>query len=395
MTTKVPKRFVPFAYGFRPFFLLAGLYAVIAIAAWLWMFGQGATPLVGLAPQAWHGHEMIFGFIAAAIAGFLLTAVPSWTGRRGFADKPLVFLTLLWLAGRLAFMAADLLPSGVISLAELAFLPALMLTIGSSLVRTINRNTPLLLVLFIFWIADAVFMYGVSKSDGALTSGALRGALGFVLVLVTVIGGRIVPAFTRNALTATGVNVKMRSHAVIEYTVIPVMVVYAISDIIDPFGTLTAIVATLAGLLQLARLSGWRGVRTGAQPIVWVLHLAYLWLPVGMILKVVYIGTGLGWAAHWQHALGAGAAATMIMAVMTRASLGHTGRPLKVPASITMAYVLLTLSVVLRVFGPAALPIAYQSTIVAAGIVWALSFGVFIAVYTPILIGPRIDGKPN
>lgn len=395
MNAMTGKRLVPFAYGFRPFFLLAGLYAVVAMMAWLWMFTLGVSPADGIAPRSWHGHEMIFGFIAAAIAGFLLTAVPSWTGRRGFAGTPLFLLTLLWLAGRVSLVLTNMLPWSLIVTIELAFLPALMLVVGPSLVRTISRNTPLLLLLLMLWIADAVYLYGLWKGDAMLSGAALRGGLGLVLVLVSVIGGRIVPAFTRNALKARGLAVSMRNNRIVEYAVIPAMLAYAISDVVDPFGGWTAVIAAAAGSVQLWRLSRWHGLKTATQPIVCILHLAYLWLPVGLFLKAIYIGAGAAWAVHWQHALGAGAAATMIMAVMTRASLGHTGRPLVVPKAIVVAYGLLIVSVLIRVFGSSMLPLGYQTTIVVAGVLWLLSFAIYVLIYAPILLGPRVDGRPG
>ncbi len=395
MNVEAGKLLVPFAYGFRPFFLLAGIYAVIAMVTWMWMFTRGVVPSDVIVPQFWHGHEMIFGFFAAAIAGFLLTAVPSWTGRSGFAGIPLMLLTLAWLSGRIAFAMAGALPWSVIVTVELAFLPALMVIVGPSLLRTISRNTPLLFVLFILWIADAVFLYGLWKGDAILVTAALRGGLDIVLVLVTVIGGRIVPAFTGNALKARGLAVNMRNNRVVEYLVIPAMLAYAISDVVDPIGRYTAAIAALAASLQLWRLSRWHGLKTGTQPIVWILHVAYLWLPVGLFLKAIYIFAGAAWAVHWLHALGAGAAATMILAVMTRASLGHTGRPLVASKAIVFAYSLLAASVAVRVFGPSMLPLGYETTIVVAGFLWLVSFGIYVLKYTPILIGPRADGRPG
>lgn len=395
MKVEPARRLMPFAYGFRPFFLLAGIYAVVAMATWLWMFTRGVVASDVIVPQFWHGHEMIFGFFTAAIAGFLLTAVPSWTGRSGFAGIPLMLLTLAWLSGRIAFAMAGVLPWSVIVAVELAFLPALMVVVGPSLLRTISRNTPLLFVLFILWIADAVFLYGLWKGDAILVTAALRGGLGIVLVLVTMIGGRIVPAFTVNALKSRGLAVNMRNNRVVEYLVIPAMLAYAISDVVDPFGRYTAVIAALAASLQLWRLSRWHGLKTGTQPIVWILHVAYLWLPVGLFLKAIYIFAGAAWAVHWLHALGAGAAATMILAVMTRASLGHTGRALVVPKAIAVAYGLLVASVAVRVFGFSLTPLGYQTTIFVAGALWLVSFSIYVLVYTPILLGPRADGRPG
>ena len=384
-----------FAYGFRPFFLLAGLYAAGSIAAWVWLFPRGATPMSSLVPQLWHGHEMIFGFIAAAIAGFMLTAVPNWTGERGFAGRPLIVLTALWLAGRVAFAIGDVLPIEALMVAELMFVPGLMIVLAPPIMRSSNRNWPLLLLLLAFWCGDATFAYAALSGHVALASTALRGSLGLVLVLITIIGGRIIPAFTGNALRARGTVVTMRSPRALEAAVFALTVGYVFADVAAPFGKITGVVAGAAALAHFLRLSGWHGLRSWREPIVWILHAGYTWLPIGLALKAILVLTGASWAMHWQHALGAGAAGTMIMAVMTRASLGHTGRPLRVSRLIVVAYAMLIASVLLRVFGGSVLQLAYASTITTAGDLWILAFLLYSGVYTPKLIGPRADGKPG
>jgi uncharacterized protein involved in response to NO len=389
------KRFMLFAYGFRPFFLLAGLYAAGSMAAWVWLFPRGATPMSSLPPHLWHGHEMIFGFIAAAIAGFMLTAVPSWTGERGFAGRPLIVLTTLWLAGRVAFAIGDALPIAVLMVAELSFVPGLIIVLAQMIMRSSNRNWPLLLVLLAFWCGDVVFTYAALSGQVALASTALRGSLGLVLVLITIIGGRIVPAFTGNALRNRGTVVTMRSPRALEVAVIALTAGYVLADIAAPLGKVTGVAAAAAALAHFLRLSGWHGLRSWREPFVWILHAGYVWLPIGLALKAILVLTEASWAAHWQHALGAGAAGTMIMAVMTRASLGHTGRPLRVSRLIVIAYAMLTGSVLLRVFGGSVLQVAYVSTITTAGTLWTLAFLLYSSVYTPILIGPRADGKPG
>ena len=395
MNRAAAKALVPFAYGLRPFFLLAGVFAVVSVVGWLWVYGAGDIPDARVPPQFWHGHEMIFGFIAAAIAGFLLTAVPSWTGNRGFSGTPLVLLTAVWAAGRIAFGLGDAVPFAALAAVELAFIPGVMVLVAPSLFRSSNRNTPLLAVLFAFWALDALFLYGMATGRIVLSLVALRGALGLVLVLITVIGGRIVPAFTRNALAQDGQDGTMRSHALVERLVVPVMLAYVVIDMLLPSGTMTAWVTLLAAVLQAWRFSGWQGMRTARQPIVWILHVAYLWLPVGLALKAAFLFGGFGWAAHWQHALGAGAASSMILAVMTRASLGHTGRPLRAHPVTAAAYLLLTAAVVIRVFGPGLLPGSYTAVVMTAGSVWVLAFLLYLAVYAPILLAPRVDGKPG
>lgn len=389
------RSFVPFGYGFRPFFLLAGIYAIVSIGAWLWMHQQAASPFAPLLPQFWHGHEMVFGFMGAAIAGFLLTAVPNWTGSDGFSGAPLVGLTILWLAGRIAMAFIGSLPVVLVAIAELFFLPTLILMIAPLLLRAGNRNLPLLIVLAALWLADGLFIYAFGSNDPGLARTALLVALDLVLVLVTVIGGRIVPAFTRNALRQSGVDVSLSGNPVVERLVIVTMLAIVVGDLVAPDGFVAAVLAALAALIQARRLIGWQGWRMASKPIVWVLHVAYMWLPIGLAMKAVSLGAGSGWAGFWQHALGIGAAGTMILAVMTRAALGHTGRPLKVHSWITVAYLLLTASVVVRVFGAAALSLGYETVLTIAGALWIAAFVPYLVVYGPILLRPRIDGKPG
>jgi uncharacterized protein involved in response to NO len=223
-------RFVPFAYGFRPFFLAAGVFAVIGIGAWAWILAAGRAPFGALPPQLWHGHEMLFGFIGAAIGGFLLTAVPSWTGSRGFAGAPLACLTALWLAGRLAFAGAGHVPWPVVAALELAYLPFLAFLIGRSLLRERNRNFPMLLIVAVLWGIDAWFLYAASSADAARASLALRVGLGAVLLLVTIIGGRVVPAFTANALRRRGIETSVRTWKPVEAAAIGSMALAIVVD---------------------------------------------------------------------------------------------------------------------------------------------------------------------
>jgi uncharacterized protein involved in response to NO len=386
-------RWVPFAYGFRPFFLLAGIYAAIGMSVWLWAYIAGWSPLPSLPPQLWHSHEMLFGFIAAAVAGFVLTAVPSWTGSRGFAGAPLVVLVMLWLAGRIAFAFFDEIPLDLVILAEVLFLPAVIVTIAPSLFRTRNRNIVLLLVIAAFWAADLVFLHAIRSGDIAAASAALRVGIDVILFLLTIIAGRIVPSFTANALRNQGMEVSLRSSKLIERGVFIAMLAYIAVDIFPAERMLVVAVSAIAAALHFVRMSGWHSLKSRHDPIVWILHIAYLWLPLGLALRAVFLSGGYVWAAFWQHALAAGAAATMILAVMTRASLGHTGRPLVVAPMTTVAYVSLALAIAVRVFGPALLPVSYMTNVVVAACLWVLAFTLFAIVYAPILLGPRVDGK--
>jgi uncharacterized protein involved in response to NO len=208
------KRCALFDYGFRPFFLLAGVHALVFVPLWLWIRSHASAPLSTLPPPFWHGHEMLYGFVVAAVAGFLLTAVPSWTGTRGFGGKPLVLLTALWLAGRVAFAVGEGLPIWAIALAELSFLPALACLLAPPLLRARSRNSPMLAVLGALWLIDVAFVVALDRADPLLAQRALHTAINLVLILVTVIGGRIVPAFTGNALRARGSRATRCVHGV-------------------------------------------------------------------------------------------------------------------------------------------------------------------------------------
>jgi len=389
------RRYTPFAYGFRPFFLAAGTWAIVAIAAWAFLLRAGGAPFGALAPMLWHGHEMLYGFIGAAIGGFLLTAVPSWTGTRGFAGAPLALLAALWLAGRLAFAAAGFLPVALVAALELAYLPALAFLIGRSLLRERNRNFPMLVIVAVLWGVDAAFLRSAFAGNFGAADLALRAGIGLVLLLVTIIGGRIVPAFTANALRSRGKAADIRHWKPVEVAAIGAMALAVIVDAAAPLSTAAGAVAALAALAQAIRLAGWRSLRTLDDPIVWVLHAAYAWLPLGLALKAVHHLAGAPWAAQWLHALTIGAAATMILAVMTRASLGHTGRPLVVGRSIAVAYGLLLLAALLRTFGPFLLPLSYLATVESAALAWIAAFAIFVVVYAPILTRERADGKPG
>jgi uncharacterized protein involved in response to NO len=384
-----------FAYGFRPFFLAAGLSAVLVVPAWLAMIALGTMPLGDLPPQLWHAHELFYGFVGAALAGFLLTAVPSWTGAKGFGGRPLAALAAAWLLGRLAFAVASSLPFWALAAAELAFLPGVALLLAPPLLRSRNRNTPLLLVIALLWVTDAVFLAGLARRDPGLAGGSLRVAIDLMLIVLTLIGGRIVPSFTANALRRRGESPEIRSFAWLERAVIALMVAVAVVDLWRPDGAAAGWLAALVAIAQGVRLSGWRSLRTRGEAILWVLHLGYAWIPIGFALKGLWLLAGAGWAAHWQHALTMGAFGTMILAVMTRAALGHTGRELTVGRGIAAAYVLLTLGVAVRVFVPGFWPSQYLWTLVASGALWTAAFLVYLVVYTPILWLPRADGKPG
>ena len=290
---------------------------------------------------------------------------------------------------------ATYFPWAVVAVCDLAFFPALAGLLAPPLLRARNRNTPLLLVLAGIWLTDVAFLYAAASSDVVLARAALLVAIDVILVLITVIGGRIVPAFTASALRARGRATDLRSNRWLDRIVIGAMVAVVCSDLLARGHAIAGVVAALAALLQAWRFIGWRSLRTLDEPLVWSLHLAYAWLPVGLALKAISLLTGAAWSAHWLHALTIGVAASMVLAVMTRAALGHTGRPLVAARSTAMAYVLLSGAVLVRVFAPSLAPARYRWTLLASGALWITAFALFLITYTPILMRPRIDSRPG
>ena len=386
-------RWPVFAAGFRPAFLAAGLAAFVLIPIWVAVYVYGVTLPCPWPPTLWHAHEMMFGFIGAAIAGFLLTAVPNWTGQRGVAGAPLAALLVVWLAARVAIATASWWPAGVVAALDLAFFPMLASMIAPSLLRAGNRNWPLLLVLGALTACDAVFHFQLLRRDAAAALRAILVAIDLALLLVTVIGGRIVPAFTSGALRGEGVT--MRTFPGIGPAAIVAMAAVAIVDAVDPGGRTAAVTAGIAALVQAVRLAQWRSGRTLSKPLVWVLHLGYAWMPLGLALKCAALLGGAAIAAFWLHALTVGALATMILGVITRAALGHSGRPLEPDPRTVIAYALLLLAGLARVFGFALLGLAYPVVILIAAFLWTGAFGLFLWVYAPILLSPRADGRPG
>jgi uncharacterized protein involved in response to NO len=295
----------------------------------------------------------------------------------------------------LAFAGAAHVPFVLLAICELAFLPALIALVAPPLIRERNRNTKLLFVLAAVWLTDAAFLYAVLRGDAVLARHMLLIGIDIILVLVTVIGGRIVPAFTASGLRNRGVVADIRGSRWADGLAIGAMLAVVLVDLVAPWGAIAGGVAALAALGHAWRLAGWRSLKTLGEPLVWCLHLAYVWLPVGLALKAVHLMTGAAWAAYWLHALTIGTAAGMILSVMTRAALGHTGRPLRAAAPIAAAYALLALAALVRVFAPAVLTVDYRAVVMIAGALWIAAFALFVIVYTPILMRPRVDGKPG
>lgn len=364
------------------------------MAVWLAVLHGMPWNMAWLGPMQWHAHEMIFGFVAAALAGFLLTAVASWTGQRGFAGPPLMILTAVWLAGRLAMAPGLDVPQPLAAAIDLAFLPCVAMAITPSLIRAGNvRNYPMLAFLVLLFTANLLF----HAPDLAARIGihALTLALDTILLMVVLIGGRVVPAFTGNALRDRDPDAHVAAFGWVDRAALLAAAALLITDLTSPGTRLAGIVAGIACLLHAWRLLRWRGWLTRDMPIAWVLHVAYAWIPIGLGLKALWLLWQLPVGATWLHALTSGAYASMILAVMSRAALGHTGRALVAAKPTVAAYVLLTLAAAARVFAGVGGMMTTQSAWTLAGILWIAAFVLYCVVYAPILMGPRIDGRPG
>lgn len=388
MTGRYP---VVLAYGFRPFFLLAGIHAAIAIPLWIAVLHGFDLPSTVLPAQIWHVHEILYGFIAAAMAGFLLTAVPSWTGQRGYAGAPLAGLVVLWLAGRVAMtvpLGLSPLWAGVI---DLAFLPALALTLLPALLRSGNRRNLVFIGLLALLFASNLHFH----LNGANANAPLFLGLNAMMLLVSLLGGRILPAFTSAALKQLGDDVRIRRYQPLDRAALAAVVGLLLVDLVVADSNYAAVMAAVAAVLLAAQLGQWQGYRTASMPIVWVLHVAYAWLPISLALKsAVMFGAPIP-VTSWLHALSVGALATMILGVMSRAALGHTGRPLVTPGPVVLAYWLLPAAALVRVFGPMLMPALDSLWLTTAAVLWCLAFLLYLLVYAPILCRPRIDGRPG
>ncbi len=383
-----------FSSGFRPTFLLAGGAALVLPPLWVAAWGWGIRLSTGWPPTLWHAHEMLFGFVGAAIAGFLLTAFPSWTGQRGFAGWPLAVLVSLWLCGRLLIATSRHWAAGLVLGVDAGFLVFLAVLVSVPLIRSRNRNSPLILVLGLLALCNAAFHLSLMRHDTSAASHSLLVSLDVILLMVTVIGGRILPAFTESGLRGSGSAAAIRRWPLVAPLAVATMAAVILVDAVLPNGIAAGIVAGFAAVVQFLRLAQWRSASTVRLPILWILHAGYAWIPAGLALKAAALLGGLAISAFWLHAFTVGALATMILAVMSRAALGHTGRPIAAAPLTICAYSLLLLAGVTRVFGLAA-GLRYPAVIVLSASLFTIAFACFLWVYLPILWLPRADGKPG
>lgn len=384
-----PRGLVLFALGFRPFFLLAGVFAVVLMTLWVLAFVgyrdfENYYDLIG-----WHSHEMIFGYAAAVIAGFLLTAVRNWTDIQTAGGPSLAGMAALWLAGRLVPFFPGTFPAWLIATVDLAFLPALAVTLAIPLLLSgQRRNLIFLPLLGALVVADLmVHLELMGYAENSARAGTFL-ALNLVVLLIVIMGGRVIPFFTERALP----GVVPKRWRTIEWSSPATVIAFLIAEIVLPNSMLAGGVAALAAASNAVRFIGWYTNRFWSVPLLWVLHLGYAWVVAGFGLKAL-AGLGLVSPQYTVHAFTVGGIGVLTLGMMARVSLGHTGRPLKATTSVAIAFALVNFAAAARGIFPMVFPGWLPHLVAVSGGLWIAAFAVFLAVYTPILTQPRVDGR--
>jgi uncharacterized protein involved in response to NO len=382
-----PRGFALWALGFRPFYLLASIFGALSIALWSLQF-TGWLPRPYLPAPIWHAHEMIFGFVLAVVVGFLFTAGRNWANLPTPTGAPLAAIVALWLAARILVLT----PFGWAgAIVNAAFPLAAAVGLAIPFWRAGNRRNyffvALLVVLSCATLAVHLGELGVVRLPGWV---GIQAALDVILFIVAVMAGRVVPMFTNNGIPGAGAA----RQPMLEKIALGSVLVLLAADVLQAGGLSLAVLATLAAAAHLARWILWRPWKTLRAPLVWVLHAAYLWVVVHLLLRA---GAALGWlpASLAAHALTVGAIGGVIIGMITRTARGHTGRPLQADGFETTCYALVMMAAVVRVFVPLAAPALLTNAVLWSGASWAAAFGLYAVRYWPVLTRPRLDGRPG
>ncbi len=381
-----PVGFALWSLGFRPFYLLASVFAALSILLWICQY-TGQLPVAYLRTPALHGHEMLFGYTLAVVAGFLLTAVANWTGKSTPTGAALMSLAALWVAGRVLVLTPYATAAAI---ANVAFPVALAIGIGKAVVQSQNRRNYFLLALLLS-LALASLAFHLSQLDLLpwLERASLQVGLDVVLFIMAVISGRVIPMFTNNGVPGAQAT---RQPMVERFALVGVLVLLGI-DLLPVPSLLVAVIALVVALAHAVRLYLWQPWRTRRVPLVWVLHVAYGWIVVYLVLRGL-AEIGVVGQLFAVHALTVGAIGGMTIGMMTRTARGHTGRPLVADGFEVVCFVLVALAAAVRVFGGMLLPDAYLMTVIASGICWSAAFALYAIRYWPVLSRARLDGKP-
>jgi uncharacterized protein involved in response to NO len=374
--------------GFRPFYLLAAIFAAGGVPLWVLQYVGTTGSSSYLAGPSWHIHEMVFGFTSAVIAGFLMTAVRNWTSRPTPTGAALAGLALLWVAAR----ATALTPYGVAAAAlSVAFPLVVAIGIAIPVVKSANRhNYVFIAVLVMLGLADLCFQLAILGAVGVNPLHAARVALDLILFVMTAISGRVVPMFTNNAIPGAGA----RRTPLVEGASLVSVLALLVADLADAPPAIVGTVAAVAAVAHAARLTLWRPWKTFGVPLVWILHVACGWIAIHLLLRAL-AAAGIVAEPLATHALTLGGIGGLTLGMMTRTARGHTGRPLAADGFEIAMFVLVQLAALARVSGPLVAPAAYVPCVVAASVFWSAAFALYAIRYWPVLTRARIDGKPG
>lgn len=385
-----PDTFSLFALGFRPFFLFSAIASVILILLWLpYLYGH-LSLASHFNPLMWHAHEMVFGFTTGVIAGFLLTAARNWTSLETPSGTPLIIIFAIWCLGRLAVTVPLGLPASAIATLDLLFIPSVIAGLAGPLIKARNmRNIPFLFILALLWFANLLMHLEPLGISNSARAGADLG-LGVVILVIVIMGGRVIPFFTRNPLP----GMTPRQWGFVEFCSVFGTVALLFLELLVPLAIVPAIWSLLLGLILLLRVAGWYDKRIWQHPIIWVLHVAYASIALGFVLKGIAL-MGLVPASTAIHMLAYGGIGLITLGMMGRVSLGHTGRKLQLPPLTVLGIKVLAVGTLFRL-GATLFGGALGSALLGlAALCWILAFGAFAKEYLPYLIKPRIDGRPG
>jgi uncharacterized protein involved in response to NO len=374
------------SYGFRPFFLLGAVYAGLAVLAWLPMFSGDLELSTAFTPVDWHAHEMLYGYLPAVVTGFLLTAIPNWTGRLPIQGIPLLALVVLWLAGRVAVTLSGQIGWLAALLIDAGFLTLVIAAAAREIVAGGNwRNLRVIGLVLLLLAGNAVF-HVEAHVQGSAQYGARIGIAATVLLII-LIGGRIIPSFTRNWLARENPGRLPAPFARFDAVVLVFSAMTLALWIAQPFGSVIAAMLAVAGVLNIVRMARWAGDRTWRDRLVLILHVGYAFVPLGFLLASA-AALAIILPDAGTHAWTVGAAGVMTLAVMTRASLGHTGRALTASPATQAIYAAIIVAALARI-GASLMPAWSGLLLDAAAIAWCVAFFGFAGSFAPLLCGKR------
>jgi uncharacterized protein involved in response to NO len=376
-----------FALGFRAFFALAGLAALVLILFWNALFNGSLTTEHYFTDNYWHAHEMLLGYAVAVIAGFLLTAVKNWTGKPTLTGDPLASLCLLWLYGRILPFYAGELPDALIALVDFSFLPALAYQVSKPIIEARQyRNLFFIGLLLLLAVGNALIhaqMLGLQANTAAT---GIQLAVATIIILILIIAGRVFPFFTERGIPGTLI---IKNPLLDNVSVASAVIVFAL-QLFGISGTLLALAALIAAVVNIARLFGWYVKRVIYVPLLWVLYTGYSWIILGFMLSALS-AYSLVASSLALHAFTLGGIGVLTLGMMARVSLGHTGRAMKASNAIAIAFALINIAALFRVLLPIAVPGWYENLIYVSTLFWLAAFSLFVFVYAPILASARID----